>query len=96
MKRTLRRNARFNEVSETYSLSKAKSYLGRLVDKAVQGKPVYIMRGAQRFVLQHVPEIKPIPQRPPGYFSDCYTKEELRRENRLAESSLVEKPGDLE
>lgn len=82
--------------SETYSLSKAKTYLGRLVEKAVKGETVYILRGTQRFVLQYMPEIAPIPQRPPGYFADCYAKEELQLENRLAEASVIEKPGDLE
>jgi hypothetical protein len=88
--------AGFNDRTETYSLSKAKTYLGRLVEKAVKGDTVYIVRGSQRFVLQHVPEIAPIPQRPPGYFANCYTREELKLENRLAEASTVEKPEDLE
>jgi hypothetical protein len=86
----------FNDRTETYSLSKAKTFLGRLVERAEKGDPVYIMRGNQRFVLQHVPDIAPIPKRPPGYFASCYTKGELQLENRLAEASPIEKPEDLE
>src|SRR5579885_2921380 len=88
--------SRFNDRTETYSLSKAKTYLGRLVEKTVKGDPVFIMRGTQRVMLQHVPEIAPIPKRPPGYFANCYTKAELQLENRLAEASTIEKPEDLE
>jgi hypothetical protein len=90
------RRAGFNGRSETYPVSKAKTYLGRLMDKAEKGETVYIVRGSHRFVLQPLPEVVPIPLRPPGYFADCYTREEIQRENRLGEASVVEKPADLE
>lgn len=99
MTRSRRKNAgvsRFNAQLESYPLSKAKTYLGRLLDRAARGQVVYITSGSQRFVIQPLPEISPIPQRPPGYFENCYTQEEIRQENRLAEASVVEKPGDLE
>jgi hypothetical protein len=86
----------FNARLNTYSLSRAKTYLGRLADKAVKGEPVYIVRGTQRFILQQMPEISPIPMRPPAYFAGCYSTKEIQEENRLGAASVVEKPGDLE
>jgi hypothetical protein len=91
-----RKNSRFDVNLEVYPLSQAKTYLGRLLDKAAHGEPVYIVGRSHRFMLQSIPEMRPIPQRPPGYFEDCYTSEEIRRENRLAEASSIEKPTDLE
>ena len=51
-----------------YSLSNAKAFLGRLLDKAARGEEVIIARKSERFSLQHMPTIEPIPQRPHGYF----------------------------
>lgn len=82
--------------SESFTLSKAKTYLGRLIDKASKGQTVYIVRGEHRFILQQVPPIDPIPIRPPGYFATCYSKAEIEEENRLAKASVVSPPKDLE
>src|SRR5689334_4318937 len=82
--------------SETFSLSNAKTYLGRLIEKAGKGETVYIIKGQQRFLLQEVPDVEPIPMRPPGYFAKCYSKDELREDNRLAKASIVRAPRDLE
>lgn len=82
--------------THTYPLSQAKTFLGRLIEKAARGETVYIVRGAHRFLLQPLPEIEPIPARPAGYFAHCYDREEIELENRLAEASVVEKPADLE
>lgn len=87
---------KFNWQSQTFTLTKAKSYLGRLTEKAIKGEPVYIIRGQHRFILQHVPEIEPIPMRPPGYFASCYTKEDIEFDNRLSKASVVRAPKDLE
>ncbi|HXD00275.1 MAG TPA: hypothetical protein VN048_13115 [Verrucomicrobiae bacterium] len=46
--------------------------------------------------LEGLRKIVPIPLRPPGYFETCYTEEEIQRENRLAGTSMVKKPDDLE
>jgi hypothetical protein len=81
---------------EIFTLSHAKTYLGRLIDKAGKGQTVYIVRGQQRFLLQPVPPIDPIPIRPPGYFEGCYTKTEIQEENRLAKASVIHPPKDLE
>ena len=73
--------------SNTYTLSTAKTYLGRLVNKARKGEPVYILRGHERFLLQVVPEIEPIPMRPPGYFK--YDKEDIESFNEFAKASVI-------
>ena len=77
--RTLRAN--------TYTLSSAKTYLGRLVEKARKGEVVYILRGSERFILQAVPEIEPIPMRPAGYFQ--FDKEDIELDKRFAKASVV-------
>jgi hypothetical protein len=93
--RTLRRR-KLNLRSDSFSLSSAKTYLGRLVEKARKGQTVYIVRGEHRFILQEVPPIDPIPIRPAGYFANCYSKEEVREQNRLAKASVVRAPAGLE
>jgi hypothetical protein len=86
----------FNPQSRVFTLSNAKTYLGRLMDKADKEEAVYIVRARQRFILQCVPEIEPIPLRPPGYFANCYTKKEIYLDNRLGKASVVCAPKDLE
>jgi hypothetical protein len=82
--------------SDSFTLSKAKTYLGRLIDKASKGETVYIVRGEHRFLLRAIPPIDPIPMRPPGYFAACYSKAEIQEENRLAKASVIHAPKDLE
>ena len=79
-----------------FSLSHAKTYLGRLVERAGHGELIYIVAGGRRFVLQEVPEIEPIPMRPAGYFTSAYSKTEILEDNRLAKASVVRAPRDLE
>jgi len=81
---------------DAYSLSTAKTFLGRLLDKAENGDAVYILRGRRRFVVQPVAEIEPVPMRPPGYFAEIDSADEIAMQNRLAEHSPVAKPEDLE
>lgn len=90
------RKPKINLRSQMFTLSSAKTYLGRLVEKAGRGETVYIVRGRRRFVLQEVPEIEPIPMRPPDYFANAYTRAEIREENRLAKASVIRAPEDLE
>jgi hypothetical protein len=90
------RKTKVNLRSQLFTLSNAKTYLGRLVEKAGRGETVYIVRGHRRFVLQAVPEIEPIPVRPAGYFAGTYNKAEIQEENRLAKSSVIRAPKDLE
>jgi hypothetical protein len=87
---------RVNLRSQSFSVSVAKTYLGRLMEKAGKGEIVYIERGRRRFALQEIPLIDPVPIRPAGYFADCYGKAEIREENRLAKASVVRAPKDLE
>jgi hypothetical protein len=90
------RKRKVNFLSDSYSLSNAKTYLGRLMEKAGKGEAVYIMRGERRFILQEIPPIAPIPIRLAGYFANCYSKEEIKEQNRLAKASVVRAPTDLE
>src|SRR5438045_8367480 len=95
-KRAHGRKAPINMRAQMFTLSTAKTYLGRLAEKASKGELVYIIRGRKRFILQEVPEIEPIPVRPPGYFSNCYTRSEIQQDNRLAKASVIRAPSDLE
>ena len=80
----------FNEQADTYSLSRAKAYLGRLTEKVVRGEAVYIIHGRHRFVLQPIPEIEPIPVRPVGYFQ--IDEEDLALDKRFASANVVPNP----
>lgn len=82
--------------SQLFTLSSAKTYLGRLVAKASRGETVYIVAGRRRFVLQEIPEIEPIPMRPAGYFAAAYSAAEIQADNRLAKASVIRAPKDLE
>jgi len=90
------RRAKVYPISENYTLSRAKTYLGRLLEQAQNGQTVYILRGRSRFILQPVPEIEPIPLRPPGYFASCYSRADAKLENKLGSASVVKAPEDLE
>ena len=51
------------------------------------------------YALNHgrvVAEIDPIPIRPAGFFANCYDKEEIQEQDRLAKASIVRAPVDLE
>ena len=88
--------SKINLQSQQFTLSNAKTYLGRLVEKASRGETIYIVKGRQRFVLQEVPEIEPIPVRPAGYFAYAYSRAEIQEDNRLAKASVIRAPNDLE
>jgi hypothetical protein len=90
------RKLKVNLQSPSFTLSNAKTYLGRLMERAGRGETIYITRGRRRFVLQEVPEIEPIPVRPPGYFAGACTRAEIQEENRLAKASVIRAPEDLE
>src|SRR5208282_5648225 len=90
------RKQKVNLRSQLFTLSNAKTYLGRLMEKAGRGETVYIVKGRHRFVLQPVPEIEPIPIRPPNYFANAYGPAEIQADNRLAKASVVRAPKDLE
>jgi hypothetical protein len=46
--------------------------------------------------LQEVPEIEPVPIRPPNYFANAYSQAEIQEDNRLAKASVIRAPKDLE
>jgi hypothetical protein len=90
------RKLKINLQSQMFTLSNAKTYLGRLMGKASRGEMVYIVKGRQRFILQEVPEIEPVPIRPPNYFANAYSRAEIQENNRLAKASVIRAPKDLE
>ena len=94
--RSRSRKQKINLESQLFTLSNAKTYLGRLVEKAGRGETVYIVRGHRRFVLQEVPEIEPIPIRPANYFAHAHSPAEIKEDNRLAKASVIRAPKDLE
>ncbi len=66
------------------------------MEKASRGETIYIVKGHRRFILQEVPEIEPIPIRPAGFFASAHSRAEIQEENRLAKSSVIRAPKDLE
>jgi hypothetical protein len=94
--RSRSRSPKINFASHTFTLSNAKTYLGRLMEKASTGEAIYIVKGRRRFVLQVVPDIEPIPMRPTGYFAKAHSRAEIEEENRLAKASVIRAPKDLE
>jgi hypothetical protein len=87
---------KLNLDAQTFNLSSAKTYLGRLMEKASQGESVYIVRGQRCYILQEIAPIEPIPIRPPGYFGHAYSNSDIQEENCLAKTSVVRPPKDLE
>ncbi len=95
-RRSRSKGSKIDWQSQLFSLSNAKTYLGRLMEKAERGEAVYIVKGHRRFVLQPVPEIEPIPLRPAGYFANAYSRAEIQTDNQFAKASVVRAPKDLE
>jgi hypothetical protein len=76
--------------SETYSLSKAKAHLGRLVEKSAQGIVIYIEARGRRYSLQPVEQIEPIPVRPLGYFD--LDAEDIALDRKFAAVNVAARP----
>jgi hypothetical protein len=80
----------FDNRAGSYSLSRAKAFLGRLTEKAALGETVYIVHGRRRFLLQPVPEIEPLPLRPAGYFD--LDHEDIELDKRFASKNIIPNP----
>jgi hypothetical protein len=73
---------------KTLTVSQARGSLGRLLDQALAGTTVVIMRHNRPVLLQPCGVPEPIPRHPPGYFDDCYTDpDECQLENRCGRAS---------
>ena len=96
MKLKTRRNGRTPVGSnrKEFSLSNAKTFLGRLLDKAKRGEEVVIYRGSERFALYELRPIEPIPLRPPGYFE--LDEEDIALERKFAKASVRPKKEEFE
>ncbi len=55
-------------MQKALTVTQARSKLGRLVDQAAKGKPVYLRRGNNLLRLARVTARAKIPLRPVGYF----------------------------
>ena len=73
---------------KTLSISEAKSKLGAVADQALHGERIIIIRKSRLLTLQEFVPVESIPQRPPGYFKNVYTKAEIKEQNRLAKLSV--------
>lgn len=71
----------------TVSISEAKQRLGEIADRALDGEQIVIVRKTKLLVLTKLEIPEPVPIRPPGYFEDCYGKQEATESNRLAARS---------
>lgn len=56
-------------MQKALTVTQARSKLGRLVDQAAKGKPVYLRRGKDLLRLARVKEKAKTPLRPIGYFN---------------------------
>ncbi|MGD0413012.1 MAG: hypothetical protein ABSC18_15080 [Verrucomicrobiota bacterium] len=68
---------------------------GALVERLAKPRPHL----PEDYALNHgqaVPSVDPIPIRPAGFFANCYGKEEIQEQNRLAKASVIRPPADLE
>ncbi len=74
---------------QTLSVSQAKQRLGKVADSVLRGKPVLIIRKSKLLILQAYELPEPIPLRPPGYFKDLYTDQEVAEINYLASRAPI-------
>ena len=93
-RRRTRRPATKRFKQKEFSLSNAKTFLGRLLDKAKRGEEVVIYRGSERFGLYEIRAIEPIPMRPPGFFH--FDEEDLALDKMFSKASVPPNPKDFE
>lgn len=74
---------------QTLSVSQAKQRLGKVADSVLRGKPILIIRKSKLLILQAYEMPEPIPLRPPGYFNDLYSEQEVAEVNYLASRAPV-------
>jgi hypothetical protein len=72
----------------TVSISEAKQRLGEIADRALEGEQIVIVRKSKLLVLKQLEMPEPVPIRPAGYFSDCYSTAEAKESNKLAARSV--------
>jgi hypothetical protein len=73
---------------KTLTVSQARNALGEVLDQALAGQTIVILRNDQSVLLQPCQIPAPVPSHPAGYFDDCYTdKVECDLENRCAVAS---------
>jgi hypothetical protein len=63
------------------SISELKASAGRVVDRALAGRPQYVFRDGAVVMISKVELLTGVEHRPPGYFADAYSSKD---EERLA------------
>ena len=69
------------------SVSQLKAAAGQILDRALAGKPQYVVRDGAVVMISRAELITGVEDRPPGYFADAYTNPEAERlafENGMA------------
>ncbi len=73
---------------KTLTVSQAQNSLDEVLDAALAGETIVIMRHDHQVLLQPVQLPISIPLHSPGYFNDCYKdKDECDLENRCGRAS---------
>ena len=62
-----------------HSVSELKASAGRILDRALSGKPQYIVRGSAVAVISKAELLAAIEERPVGYFADAYRDSDPER-----------------
>jgi hypothetical protein len=75
---------------KTITLKEAAQQLDALADQALQGQAVLISKEQRLLILKEFQPFEPIPERPLGYFDDCYDENDIEESNSLAEQSVKE------
>lgn len=62
-----------------FSVSELKASAGQIVDRALAGKPQYVVRRGSVVILSKAELITGVEERPPGYFADAYRNPDPER-----------------
>ncbi len=66
---------------KTFTVEEAQQQLGAIVDLALGGESVAIVKDSKLLFLQESSSFEAIPMAPPGYFDDIYDEEYVRATN---------------
>jgi prevent-host-death family protein len=61
------------------SVSELKASAGEIVDRALEGKPQYVVRRGSVAIISKAELITGVEERPPGYFADAYRAPDSER-----------------
>jgi len=61
------------------TVTELKAAAGQIVDRALSGKPQYVVRGGAVAIISRAELLAGVEERPPGYFADAYKKGDPER-----------------